>query len=255
MDADAATTFKTFLDNSTLSTHELADEVRLRLGMSLFRQEQYDKAAVTLKAQTSEHPNGELAGPARFLAAESLFRLDKFSEALPLFEKVAADKVDKYHAQSLYRAGTCAADASNWPQSQKYYEDLISQFSTFEQINEARYGLALALQNQQRLDDARKLYEQVTEQTETETAAKARFMVGEIAFAQDKHEEAIEQYLLVAVGYPYKQWQAIARFESGRCFMALGKKDQAIAALKIVVDKFPDHPKAADAAKLLGELK
>jgi len=34
-----------------------------------------------------------------------LFRLNKFDEALPWFTKVADDKVEKYLAQSLYRAG------------------------------------------------------------------------------------------------------------------------------------------------------
>ena len=78
-------------------------------------------------------------------------------------------------------------------------------------------------------------YEQITRETETEAAAKARFMVGEIAFGQKKYEEAIEHYLEVAVGYPYKEWQALARYETGRCFAELGDKDKAIAARKKVL--------------------
>lgn len=234
---------------------DLHEKLQYKLGDVQFRQKQYDQAAATLQAQIGKHPGGNLVGPARFLAAESLFRQDKFDQALPLFVQVANDKVDKYHAQSLYRAGTCAANAKSWAESQKHYEALITQFPKFEQISEARYGLGFALQNQQKLDEAGKIYEQITSETETETAAKARFMIGEIAFAGKKYEDAIEQYLLVAVGYPYPEWQALARFEAGRCFISLGETDKAIASLQIVVDKFPNHPKAQDAAKLIAELK
>jgi len=236
-------------------TAELHEKLLYKLGDMQFRQKKYAEAAATLLEQVAKHPSGELAGPARFLAAESLFRLKQFGQALPLFVQVADAKVPKYHAQSLYRAGTCAKNVKNWPESQKRYQELLTQFPDFEQLSEARYGLGLALQNQNKLDEAKTVYEQVTKETETETAAKARFMIGEIAFGRGNYEDAIEQYLLVAVGYAYPEWQALARVETGRCFIELGQKDKARAELQIVVDKFPDHPKAKDAAKLIAELK
>ncbi len=114
-----------------------------------------------MQAQLREQPGGSLAGPARFLAAECLFRQDKFAEALPLFTRVAEDKVEKYHALALYRAGTCAASLKKWPESQKFFETLTREFPAFEQLHDARYGLALALQNQGRLGEARVIDEQV----------------------------------------------------------------------------------------------
>ena len=232
----------------------LREKLQYKLGDMQFRQKKFEEAAATLSAQIAAHPSGELAGPGRFLAAESYFRLKQYDKALPLFAQVADAKVDKYHAQSLYRAGTCAANVKNWPESQRRYQDLINQFPDFEQAADARYGLGLALQNQNKLDEARVAYEKVTTETETETAAKARFMIGEILFGQQKYEDAIEQFLLVAVGYPYAEWQALARLETGRCFIELDQKQKAIASLQIVVDKFPDHPKAGDAQRLINDL-
>jgi TolA-binding protein len=234
---------------------ELREKLRYKLGDMQFRQEKFEDAAATLAAQVAEFPQGPLVGPGRYLAAESLYKLNKFAEALPLFARVADDKVEKYHAYSLYRAGDCAAKTNNWPESQRRYQDLIAQFPKFEQTSEARYGLAWAMQNQKNLDEASETYKKVTEETETETAAKARFMMGEIAFAQKKYEDAIEQYLMVTVGYPYAQWQALAQLETGRCFKELGQKDKAIAALEKMLEKFPDHPKAEDAKRLIEELR
>lgn len=234
---------------------QLKEKLQYKLGDMNFRQQKYAEASQVLLAELQEFPQGELAGAARQLAGESLFEQQKFQEALPLFEKVAADKVEKYQARALYRAGMCAANLKNWPISQKNFDDLLKQFPQFEQKADARYGLALALQNQNQLDPAEKLFEEVTAETETETAAKARFMIGEIDFARKKYEDAIEDFLAVSVGYPYEHWQGMARFETARCFMELGQKDKAIATFQTLLDKQPQHERAADATRLLAELK
>jgi len=168
---------------------------------------------------------------------------------------VAADKVEKYEAQALYRAGMCATKMDNWPEAQKHFDSLLKGFPDFDQKAEARYGLALSYQKQSKLAEARPLAEQVTTETETETAAKARYMVGEIDFQEGKFEDAIEQYLLVAVGYPYPEWQARAWFETGRCQIELDNQEKAREAFQTVVDKHADHALAQEAAKQIQALK
>jgi len=232
----------------------LREKLQCKLGEMLFRQDKFVEAATTLTAQVNEHPDGELVGPGRFLAAESFFRQDKFTEALPLFVRVAEDKVAKYHDRALYQAGVCGANLDNWPESQKRYQELIDQFPQFDQIAETRYGLGLALYKQNKLPEAKAAFEKVTEETEAEAAAKARYMIGQIAFAEKKYEDAVEEFLTVASGYPYKDWQAKAQFEAGRCLVELKRSDNAKAVLQVVVDKFADHPLAADARKLIDSL-
>lgn len=234
---------------------ELREKIQYKLGDVRYRQKKYPEAASVLLTEIQEFPQGPLTPAARHLAAESLFEQGKFQEALPLFEKTAADKVEKYHARALYRAGTCAANLKNWAASQAHFAALLQAFPKFEQAAEARYGLALALQNQNQLDQAAALYEQVTKETETETAAKARFMAGEIDFAKKKYDDAIEDFLAVTVGYPYPAWQGLAQFETGRCLMELGKKPEAIAAFETLLQKHPQHERAADATRLIQELR
>ena len=234
---------------------ELREKLDYKLADMRFRQKQFEQAVTTLQTQLREYPNGSLAGPARFLAAECLFAQNKFDEALPLFTKVADDKVEKYQAQAIYRAGTCAMNLKKWPESQNFFETLTREFPKFEQFQDVRYGLAVALQHQDKLAEARGIYQEVIKATEGEAAAKARFMLGEIAFGERKYEDAIEQYVMVTSGYPYENWQALAQFETGRCFLSLGKRQKAIDAFRTVVDKYPQHAKAEDAARMLEELK
>lgn len=80
-------------------------------------------------------------------------------------------------------------------------------------------------------------------------------MMGECAFAQKKYDVAWQHFLEAALGYPYPEWQALGQFEAGRCFIELNMPDKARESLQTVIDKFPKHPRANDAANLLAGLK
>jgi TolA-binding protein len=233
----------------------LREKLHYRLGWVHYQRAQFAGAAQVLLAQLKERPQGELAADATYLAGDSLFRQNQFADARPLFERLIQAKDKKYHDRALYRSGACLAELKEWAASQKCYEELIHQFPMFKLLQEARYGLGWALQNQDKLDEAKAMYEQVTKATTTETAAKSRFMIGECAFRQKKHKEAIEHFLEAALAYPYEEWQALGHFEAGRCFIALSDTPKALDELEIVVKKFPKHVRAKDAAKLIADLK
>jgi TolA-binding protein len=233
----------------------LREKLAYRLGWVQYERGQYTDAARGLQAQVKEFPQGELAADATYLAGDCLFRQDQFAEARPLFERLIQAKDGKYLDRALYRCGACLAGLRDWPASQHCYEELIRQFPGFKLLQEARYGLGWALQNQDKLDEARAVYEQVTKATNTETAAKCRFMIGECAFRQKKYQEAVEHFLEAALGYPYPEWQALGHYEAGRCFLALKDTPRAVEELEMVVAKFPKHPRAKDAAKLLDDIK
>jgi TolA-binding protein len=74
-------------------------------------------------------------------------------------------------------------------------------------------------------------------------------------FLQKKHEEAVEQFLLAALEYPYPEWQALGHYEAGRCFIALKNTPKALDELTTVVKKYPTHPRARDAARLIEGLR
>ncbi|HXT57415.1 MAG TPA: tetratricopeptide repeat protein [Pirellulales bacterium] len=236
-------------------TAELQEKLQFKLGWVQYQAEQFAPAAAAFVAQLQSFPAGSLAPDATYLAGECLFRTRKFAEALQRFDQSIQQKHEKYLARALYRAGASAAETKRWSASETYYRALVDQFPKFEQINEARYGLGLALQNQEKLAEARQVYEQVTRETDAETAAKSRFMVGECAFREKKYDEAVEHFLTAALGYPYEEWQALGYFEAGRCLSELKNDAKAIEMFDTVVKKFPAHPKAKDAGALSAKLK
>ena len=234
---------------------ELKEKLQFKLGWSHYQAEKFAEAVAAFRAQLQAFPQGAMVADGTYLAGECLFRQDKFAEALPLFARSVEQKQEKYLPRALYRSGACAAGLKQWPASEAHYQALVTQFPKFELVSEARYGLGWAMQNQEKLPQAKQVYEQVTKETETETAAKARFMIGECAFREKKLDEAVEHFLTAALGYPYQEWQALGHFEAGRVFIELKEKEKAIDSLETVIKKFPQHPKAKDAMALVANLK
>src|SRR5207302_1167729 len=129
----------------------LREKLHYKLGRVLYRQEKFAEAARVLLAQLEERPGGELSAHSTYLAGDCLFRQNKFADARPLFERLIRARDREYHARSLYRCGACLAGLEEWAASRKCYEELIRQFPDFELVQEARYGLGWALQNQGKL--------------------------------------------------------------------------------------------------------
>lgn len=250
--AEAAVAFAAGMDLT--KDPGLRERLQYKLGWVQHQAGKFAEAAAAFQAQIKEHPQGTLLHAAEFLAGECLFRQDKFAEALPLYALVVAAKA-KDQDKALYRSGTCANNTKNWAVGQQHFSALVQQFPKYELINEARYGLGLSLQMQNKLDEAKAVYDQVTKETNSETAAKSRFMIGVCAFTQKKFDEAIEHFLTTSTGYPYEHWQAEASFELGRCFIELKMPAQAKETLEGLVTQFPKHARAKDASALLASLK
>ena len=233
------------------ATGEIAEKVVHKLGWSHLKAEKLKEASDSFTAQLKNFPEGKLAGDAEFLLGECQFKQRQWKPALARYAGVIAAKHPTYHALAIYRSGECAAAQEQWAESLKLHQQVLDQFPNFELRPEARYGVGWALQQQDKLTEAVAQYEKVTEETDTETAAKARFMIGEAYFAQKNHKEATKHFLKAAFAYGHKEWSAMAYFEAARCFEVLKDVPQAKNCYQQMLDKYPTHPKAADAKKRL----
>ncbi len=233
---------------------EIAEKVIHKLGWSYLKAEKLKEASDSFAAQLKSFPEGKLAGDAEFLLGECQFKQRQWKPAQARYAGVIAAKHPTYHALAMYRSGECAAAQEQWAESLKLHQQVLDQFPNFELRPEARYGVGWALQQQDKLTEAVAQYEKVTEETDTETAAKARFMIGEAYFAQKNHKEATKHFLKAAFAYGHKEWSAMAYFEAARCFEVLKDVGQAKNCYQQMLDKYPSHPKAADAKKRLAML-
>ncbi|MGH7135170.1 MAG: tetratricopeptide repeat protein, partial [Pirellulales bacterium] len=233
----------------------LGEKAAHKLGWAYFRQNAFEKAERSFAYQRSTWPQGSLSADALFMEAEALFKQGKFAAALPFYQQVKNPSGKDFAALALLRAAQAQGKLEQWQASLATLSQAVKQFTDSEHLPEMLYEQAWAKQNLGQSDEALRLYEEVTAQSEGEVAARARFMIGEIYFEKKNHAEAIKNFFKAAYGYGYPQWQANAYYEAGRCFEVLGKKDQAVKSYQEVVEKFPQSDKVALAKSRLDALR
>ena len=236
------------------ASQEIGEKAAHKRGWSFLKANDFAEATRAFETQLKSYPGGPLSGDAQFLLGECLYKQKQWQLALPHYASVIAANHPTYNALALYRSGECAAALEQWDESGRFHQQALDGFPEFELKPEARYGVGWSLQQRDKLAEAILYYEKVTEETETETAAKARFMIGECYFSQKNHKEATKHFLKAAFAYGHKEWSAMAWFEAARCFEVLQDLAQAKNCYQQMIEKFPDHPKVADAKKRRGEL-
>lgn len=253
--AAAAKAFQTAADgadNETIRRNALH-----KLGWALYRQNDLKGAIDAFHKQVIVAPGGgALEADALFMAAECLFSQEKYGEALTEYDKLKLDSLsnDDYKAIALLHAGQSAAHGGDWKASERRLAQFLQDHPNAAEKPTALYELGWAKQNLGDKDEATRIYKQVIDTTDTEPAARAQFMIGEIQFERKEHSEAVQSYFNVLYGYGYPTWQANAAYEAARCFEVLKKPTQAKKLYEELTQKFPASDKAPLAKQRLQEL-
>ena len=97
-----------------------------------------------------------------------------------------------------------------------------------------------------------KLYRQ--QFPESPLADNALYWIGECRYSQRKFEEAIDAFDELILTYPQGDKAAAAHLKKGLSFIELGRKPEALAALKLLVAKYPLEEEARIAQDKIREL-
>ena len=264
----------------------LLEKSLYRLGWSLFKAEDFTASADAFSRQGKEFPDGKLIADALLMAGENQFKLGKYADALASYKiardrirakdesaKSVADNADRQIRELVFlHGGQSEAQLQQWKDAIAWYDELRTRFPETSYLAQALYETGLANQQLGNDDEALKFFQSVANDYRTETAARSRFMVGELYFGKRDLAKAIPEFQRVMYGYgaekasdAIKNWQAKSGFEAGRCAELLiqnrednaGKqKASAIAKefFQFVVDKHPKHELASKSQERLDVL-
>jgi TolA-binding protein len=239
----------------------LGEKAGHKLGWCYYHQQNYPNAQKTFAYQRQRYPNGPLAADGQFMEAECLFKQGSYGDALKAYEALPALDNKEFQALALLHAGQAAAQLKQWEKGLKHLARGVDQFPDSAVIPELLCELGWVHQNLGHLTEAVDHYERTIAKTDqvgranSESAARAQFLIGEVQFQNKEHAEAVKSFFKVAYGYSYPTWQANATYEAARCFEVLGKKTQAAKMYQELVEKYPQSDKVSLAKQRLGELK
>ncbi len=85
-------------------------------------------------------------------------------------------------------------------------------------------------------------------------AGTAQFYLGEIAYRQQNYADAVKAYNAVLEGFPGSPKAPAAQLRKGLALLALNKKDAGIHELRLLIQRHPQTPEAAQARSKLNGL-
>ena len=234
---------------------ELAEKAIHKLGWTAYHLGRFDKAEEWFKYELKNHPAGKLAQDAAFMEGEALYKQKKYKEAIDAYARVKTPQKPEFLALATIHAGQAAAQLKDWKTALQYLDAAAEKYPESPLIAEIHYERGWAKHQLGATDEALAIYQKVTEIAgDSEAAARAYFMMGEINFDKKNHAEAVKHFFKVAYGFAYPQWQSRAQFEAGRCFEVLGKLDSAKKSYEEIVKNFPQSAEAELAKKQLANL-
>ncbi|QDS99929.1 tol-pal system protein YbgF [Adhaeretor mobilis] len=173
--------------------------------------------------QLEQIAEGPLRLAAEFWLAESEFRLgnDEAAEAaFQIVDRRAHSFNAAWAAMAPLRLAQLAARKARWQRVLSLLEDFEEQHPEFALIHEADYLRGRALAGRGGMSDARAAYRKAINNPmalDSETAARAQWMIGETYFHQENYTNAKAAYKKVIDKHRYPQWRVRAALQAGKC--------------------------------------
>ncbi len=224
--------------------------------------------------------DGSGKGEALYEKAKSLDDAGKTDKALKLYAEVADDYgMAKSAAQARFRQAEILEQKGDILKSFKAYQQFLVRYPSSGLYSKALDRQAkmaqsaadgevkssfLGLKSKISTDRVVEMMEQLRDNApRSEVSAKAQFTIGEIHHGKKKYKESIEAYRKLVRDQPDNRLAPEALFRVAMVFLEQADKgnhnqatlDLAGESLNDYLLQYPNHSRAAEARKLLGDLK
>ncbi|MDF1800371.1 MAG: tetratricopeptide repeat protein [Planctomycetota bacterium] len=238
----------------------VAAEALYKLGFGQLQAEEFAAAEVTLEALTGRHAGSELFGEALFLLGEARFRQGDFAGAVEPLERLTGELPQ--HAvvhKARFRLGLALGELGRFDECERSLARLAKDQPDFANLAEAELWRGRALAAGGKARAARQAFDRCMQRDASTGAgvlsAQARLGLGLLAEAEQRFDEALSEYLKVAVLFTDDEAVAEALLRAGTCLERLGDASNALLRYQEVVDKHPGSSSfdaARTAARRLG---
>jgi len=196
----------------------LNEKTYLWTAQELHTAKKYDESARVLQALLTAMPNYASPNRVRFKIAECRELAGKTEEALQLYQAIVTEAPKSTEAvESWFRMG-------------KLYETLNQPDKAFE------------------------MYQEAANTNTGDTAARARFRIGEIQESKGEFEAAARSYMRVAILFLHEELSPESLWRAGQCYEKANALEQARKVYNETVEEFPESGQAAKARERLAAM-
>ena len=208
---------------------DLREKAAYRLGWCHYRLKQYDSAQQAFQQQVTDFEDGMFHAEALVMIGESFFNQNQMQEAYEAYTvaKPAIDAAGNVSQRNdwltMLHGGAAANKTEQFDAAIEFLNPLLESEAEAEFKLEAWFETGMAQRGLDQTDKAIQSFGRAAESLGP-VGAKARCMIGDTLFTQQKFDEAINAYKDVFYGYggtrenpDIDPWQAYAIYHAARC--------------------------------------
>ncbi len=225
-----------------------------------------DKAGITVELAGEKAviavPHGNIdqliiEAPVSFRMAENRYFAKDYEKAYADYmETITKYGGYSYGEDAYFKAADCQLKIGNVGKAVELYNTYISDYPGSKYANRARMKLASVLADKGDYDGAVKAYDAVIRSKDEAQRPDAYYGTAEAYFAKGSYEQALVNYLKIALLYYDKgKTAAEAKFRSGECYEKIGERKMALETYKEIVDEFPKSEVAARSETKIKEIE
>jgi TolA-binding protein len=252
----AATDFEAFVASN--AAPELKAEAWYYLGM-IARDEARPARAMDAFRQVLETP---ATSNRRAQAARELGHLQldagNAEAALTSFQAVerAAEGNPRLIAEARFGQSLALAELGRDAEARRLLEEVVEQTDASADAHPALLGLARLYLGDGNSEAAIPLLNQLAAEARDETGAEALYLLGQEYLLRNNPRRAIETFGRMVTLFPgYPTWMSQSLMAQGRAFESLGEAGQALQLYKELVSTYPDASEAAAARARIDALE
>jgi TolA-binding protein len=251
-DARAVELYRFAADNGAA---DVAARALYKQGFAELRRNDFDGATQCFSALVEQHKEHELYGEGLYLLGEARFRAGQYAEAITAFARLKAELPQ--HAsmnKALFRTGVAQGQLGHWKECEAALADLSRRSSDFENAAEADLWRGKALAQRGDARGARAAFERVLAKDRGQLAARSRLEMGRLSRAAGDHEQALSEFMKVALLFADGEEVCEALFLAGGELEQLGQVDKAKERYVELTGQHQQSPFAAKARERLEQL-
>ncbi len=210
---------------------------------------EFQKLLSDMETVTKENPNHPLA-PYVFLWKGKLHEADNFPyPAIESYERIVQSYPQfESRDEALFSLSRLELEMNNTVKSVQWGQQLIKEYPTSPYVLETRFNIAEAYRLTGLLEDARTLYIRIADSApDTEIGARSILRLAELAYNQERYEQAVVQLETKLKHIRQFQYNDEAYLLLAKCYRALKRLEEAKTTLQDLLVFFPEskvHPYA-----------
>ena len=242
--------------NALVDSNPRRTDVLYKLGFVELQRGELEPAAEAFRTLVETAPESPLVPEALFLAGEAAYRQERHADALELLGRArSAARDPELGAKILFRLGLANGALERWSECEAALAELAQRHPEFPNLAESELWRGRSLLALGKPRAARAALERTVALDKGSLAAQARVGLGRVCEAENRSDDALSEYLKVALLYADEDAVSEALFRAGAALEALGDPEKALAQYRELAQKHPRSSYASQASARIRALE